>query len=160
MPVFRENKAGHFFNISSIGGYVGGYAGWGAYCAGKFAVAGLTEALHAETNAMGIKSTVVYPGAFRTDFLSKTSLKTPSDLIGQYKEARTSQEFYQNELSGNQQGSPEKFAEAIIEISRSSNPPLHLFLGRDTYNATLKKMDIVRTDLEKWKELSFSTSFE
>jgi len=159
MPIFRENKTGHFFNISSIGGYVGSYAGWGAYCASKFAVAGLTEALHAETVTLGIKSTVIYPGAFRTNFLDTTSLKTPSNFIDQYKVARVSQEFYQNELNGNQQGDPEKFAEVIIRVSQETNPPLHLFLGKDAYNASYKKMESVKTDLEKWKEISFSTSF-
>lgn len=160
MPYFRKNKSGHFFNISSVGGFTGNYAGWGAYCSVKFAVAGLTEALFAETKALGIKSTVVYPGAFRTHFLSNTSLKTPSNLIDQYADARASQAFYQSELNGNQQGNPEKFAEAIIKISQEANPPLHLFLGKDAYNASYKKMELVKTDLEKWKNLALSTSFE
>ncbi|WP_130734049.1 hypothetical protein [Flavobacterium sp. J27] len=99
----------------------------------------LTEALFAETNAIGIKSTVIYPGAFRTNFLNDTSLKTPSHLIEDYEAARISQKYYQNELNGNQQGDPEKFAEVIIEIAKSNNPPLHLFMGRDAYNASYKK---------------------
>jgi len=160
MPYFRERKTGHFFNVSSIGGYTGGYAGWGIYCSTKFAVAGLTEALFAETKALGIKSTVVYPGAFRTNFLTQDSLKTPSVQIEQYREARDSQQYYQNELNGNQQGNPEKFAEALITASREANSPLHLFLGKDAYNASFKKMYAVKLDLETWKTLSFSTSFE
>lgn len=160
MPFFRENKSGHFFNLSSIGGYTGGYAGWGIYCATKFAVAGLTEALLAETKALGVSATVVYPGAFRTNFLNGGSLKGPSRLIDEYADARASRDYYQNELNGRQQGDPEKFAEAIIKIAQEANPPLHLFLGKDAWNASFKKMELVQSDLEQWKDLSCSTSFE
>jgi short-subunit dehydrogenase len=39
-------------------------------------MAGFTEALAEEVKEFGVKVTLVYPGYFRTDFLSKGSLKT------------------------------------------------------------------------------------
>ncbi|WP_239649111.1 SDR family oxidoreductase [Kosakonia radicincitans] len=48
LPHLREQRCGHIFNIASIVGFQGGYAGWGSYVASKFALAGLTEALAAE----------------------------------------------------------------------------------------------------------------
>ena len=48
--------------MSSILGFDGGYAGWGAYSATKFAVSGLSEALAAEAAPHGVRVSVVYPG--------------------------------------------------------------------------------------------------
>ena len=53
-----------------MGGFVGNFPGFGAYCATKFAVNGLTEALSEEVKPFGVKTTPVAPGYFRTEFLS------------------------------------------------------------------------------------------
>src|SRR5262245_48934775 len=47
LPAMRRQRAGHVINFSSIGGYEG-RMGFGVYCATKFAVEGITEALAAE----------------------------------------------------------------------------------------------------------------
>ena len=159
MPHFRAAKSGHIFNISSIAGYNAGFAGWGIYCATKFAVAGLTESLVAETKAFGIKVTLVYPGYFRTDFLSKGSIVMPANAIAEYEEARQSQELHQNQIAGNQSGDPEKAASALIQMSNEQKPALHLFLGQDALDLANQKIDFVKADLENWKEVSTSTSF-
>jgi NAD(P)-dependent dehydrogenase (short-subunit alcohol dehydrogenase family) len=159
MPYFRSAKRGHIFNISSIGGYNGGFAGWGIYCATKFAVAGLTESFAAETKTFGINVTLVYPGYFRTNFLSKESAAVPANPINAYEEARQSQEFHQNQLDGNQQGDPEKAAAVLIQISQDEKPPLHLFLGQDAYDSAYQKIETIKTELEGSKQLTLSTAF-
>lgn len=68
LPHMRKLRSGRILNISSIGGYRGA-AGFGVYCSTKFAVEGLSEALHDELKPLGIHVTVVEPGYFRTDFL-------------------------------------------------------------------------------------------
>jgi NAD(P)-dependent dehydrogenase (short-subunit alcohol dehydrogenase family) len=65
LPRLRAQRGGHVFNISSILGFDGGCADWGAYSATKFAVSGLTEALAAEAAPHGIRVSLVYPGAMR-----------------------------------------------------------------------------------------------
>jgi short-subunit dehydrogenase len=160
LPFMRNQKAGHIINISSIIGYKGTYAGWGCYVATKFAVSGLTEALAAEVKSLGIKATVVYPGAFRTSFLTKESLVvTNNELLAAYPEAKTSLDLHLNELAGNQEGDPEKAATALIEIAETENPPLHLFLGKDSFNFAEQQIENVKSDLETWKELSLSTGY-
>ncbi|MCD0467832.1 SDR family NAD(P)-dependent oxidoreductase [Flavobacterium sp. ENC] len=159
MPHFRANKAGHFFNISSIGGYHGGFPGWGIYCSTKFAVSGLTEGLRAEAKAFGVKVTLVYPGYFRTSFLSADSMGLPKNPIADYEEARQSVLAHQNEINGNQPGDPEKAVEALIQISQEQNPPLHLFLGEDAYNMANAKIEEVEADLEAWKAMTIATNF-
>lgn len=159
MPEFRANKSGHFFNISSIGGYHAGFAGWGIYCSTKFAVSGLTEGLRAEAKAFGVNVTLVYPGYFRTSFLTGDSMGLPKNPIADYEEARQSVIAHQNEINGNQPGDPEKAVDALIKISNEENPPLHLFLGEDAYNMAHAKIEEVQADLEKWKSVTVSTGF-
>lgn len=159
MPYMRANRSGHIFNISSIGGYNGGFPGWGIYCSTKFAVAGLTESLAAEVKSFGINVTLVYPGYFRTDFLTDSSLQLPANAIADYKEVRDSENAHKNSIDGNQPGDPEKLADALINMSKEENPALHLFLGQDAYDMTNLKIESVQADLEKWKSVSVSTGF-
>ena len=108
MPYLREQRSGNIFNISSVGGYSANFPGWGIYCSTKFAVAGFTEALAEEVKDFGVHATVVYPGYFRTDFLTKDSVKTPSNPIQAYEAARNSEQAHLNEINGNQPNDPEK----------------------------------------------------
>ena len=158
MPYLRKNKSGHIFNIASIGGFSGGYAGWGIYCATKFAVAGFTESLAEEVKGFGINATVVYPGYFRTDFLAKGSVKTPENTIEEYQAARESEQAHINDINGNQPNDPEKAADVLIAISKEENPPVHLFLGNDAYDVVYKKVDIITNELEQWKSYTLSTA--
>lgn len=157
MPIFRKNKSGHIFDISSIGGYYAGFAGWGIYCATKFAVAGLTEALAEEAKEFGIKATVVYPGYFRTDFLSGDSMGKPANPIADYVEARKSQEQHEAEINGNQPGDPEKAAKLLVEVANSSDAPIHLFLGKDAYATVDVKNAVVQKDMAAWKSKATAT---
>jgi len=157
MPYLRGQKSGHIFNISSIGGYSGNFPGWGIYCSTKFAVAGLTEALAEEIKDFGVKATVVYPGYFRTDFLSKESVRTPENSIPEYEAARNSEQAHLDEINGNQPNDPDKGAEAIIAISEVENPPVHFLLGSGTDEYLNKKIQMITGDAEKWSELTFST---
>ena len=158
MPYLRQHKSGHIFNIASIGGFSGGFAGWGIYCATKFAVAGLTESLAEEVKGFGIKATVVYPGYFRTDFLAKGSVQTPQHTIAAYEAARQSEQAHLNDIDGHQPNDPDKAADALIAISKSENPPVHLFLGSDAYDIVYKKIDILTNDVEQWKSYTLSTA--
>lgn len=159
MPYMRANRSGHIFNISSVGGYYGGFPGWGIYCSTKFAVAGLTESLAAEVKEFGVKVTLVYPGYFRTDFLTDSSLQLPKNAIGAYTEVRKSENLHKQSIDGNQPGDPEKLAIALIKMSEEESPALHLFLGQDAYDMANQKIDNVQKDLENWKAVSVSTSF-
>jgi hypothetical protein len=57
-------------------------------------------------------------------------------------------------------GDPEKAVAAIIGIAAEQNPPLHLFLGKDAYEMAYDKISAVEKDLEDWKHVTVSTSFE
>lgn len=159
MPHLRKQKSGHIFNISSIGGFVGNFPGWGIYCATKFAMAGFTESLAEEAKEFNVKATIVLPGYFRTNFLTPGSLAGPKNPIHDYQAVRQSQDFHQKTMDGNQQGDPEKLADVMIDIAGKNEAPLYLFLGSDAWQGATKKMKVLDNDLKKWKEESYSTDF-
>lgn len=67
LPLMRQQGRGHIVNMSSTAGLVG-FGGSSIYCATKFAVEGMSEALAKEVESFGIKITLIEPGAFRTNF--------------------------------------------------------------------------------------------
>lgn len=159
MPLFRQQGKGHIINISSIAGFLGAFPGWGIYNATKFAVAGLTEALWAEASSLGIKATIVYPGYFKTNFLLKGSLKLAARPIDAYQAARDLEIIHEKQIIGNQPGDPAKAATAFIKLAEMEQPPLHLFLGTDSFNMAKNKIEILQKDLAANEALSKSTDF-
>ncbi|MBC7808106.1 MAG: SDR family NAD(P)-dependent oxidoreductase, partial [Akkermansiaceae bacterium] len=67
LPAMRAQGSGHILNLTSVGGVVS-FPGFSAYCASKFALEGWSEALRDEVAPLGIRVTIVEPGAFRTEF--------------------------------------------------------------------------------------------
>lgn len=67
LPHFRANRAGVIVNISSIGGQMTFPLGT-LYHGTKFAVEGLSEALHYELEPFGVRVKIVEPGMIKTDF--------------------------------------------------------------------------------------------
>jgi len=160
LPQLRKQKSGHIFNIASIGGFTGNFPGFGIYCATKFALHGFTESLSAEVAAFGIHATVVSPGYFRTNFLEGSSLATPKNAIEDYKAVRDVQAAHENDINNNQPGDPDKAAAVMIEVAAMQQPPLHLFLGPDSYNLAELKIQAVQKDLEAVRQIATATNFD
>jgi NAD(P)-dependent dehydrogenase (short-subunit alcohol dehydrogenase family) len=159
LPHMRRRRSGHVLNISSIGGYQS-YPGWGVYASTKFAVEGLSEAMAAELQPLGIKVTVVEPGFFRTDFLDSSSLSVSPSSIADYNEtpAGAMRDFAAGHNHG-QPGDPARLAKAMITLGHSENPPLRMPFGSDTVAAIEAKNAHVETELEIWRSLALSTDF-
>ena len=160
LPHLRANKNGHLFNISSIGGFNGGFPAFGIYCATKFAVHGFTESLSQEVKPFGINVSLVMPGYFRTNFLDEGSIVTPKTEIEDYVNVRAMQNAHQHSINANQPGDPEKAVDVLIKVAQEKNPALHLFLGADAYETAAQKIALVQKDLEIYRELGTSTGFD
>jgi NAD(P)-dependent dehydrogenase (short-subunit alcohol dehydrogenase family) len=158
LPMLRAQRAGHVINLSSLGGYRSG-AGFGAYCSTKFAVEGLTEALHAELKPLGIHATVVEPGYFRTDFLDATSLTVAGAIIDDYDATSGNVRRIAAGLNHQQPGDPAKLAAAMIILADAATPPLRLPLGTDALRVIAEKNAYVAEETEVWKALAQSTDF-
>lgn len=71
LPHFRKNKSGTIVNVSSIGGQMTFPLGT-LYHGTKFAVEGISEALHFELEPVGIKMKIIEPGMINTDFAGRS----------------------------------------------------------------------------------------
>ena len=158
LPTMRDQRSGHILNISSVGGVVS-FAGTGIYCATKFALEAVSEALAQEVKPLGIKVTIIEPGAFRTDF-SGRSIVTPDQAIADYAETSGKLIQWNQEIDGKQPGDPVKAAAAMIQVVESKNPPLRLALGEDSVNGITQKLNSMKAELDAWKTVSLNTAFE
>lgn len=158
LPTMRKQKSGHIVNLSSIGGLIG-IPGWGIYNSTKFAVEGLSEALAHELKPLGIGVTIVEPGPFRTDFLGG-SLAQTEKRIADYEASAGKTREYQQTNNGSQAGDPAAGARAIVEAVTGANPPLHLLLGALAYQRATAKLETLRGEFEKWKDVTVGTDFK
>ena len=78
LPGMKSRKRGHIVNIASTAGRRG-FAGGGAYCASKFGLAGLTEAMRYEARASNVRVTCVYPSTVNTDLVKKAGMDFAPD---------------------------------------------------------------------------------
>ncbi|MGB3468692.1 MAG: oxidoreductase [Cyclobacteriaceae bacterium] len=159
LPHMRARKSGHIMNVSSIGGLVASFPGYGIYCATKFAVQGLSEALHAEVQPLGIDVTCVSPGYFRTEFLGDGSMQDSQFKISAYDNVRENLRLHSEDIHGNQAGDPEKAADVFMKLADLEHPPVHLYLGSDAYEIAKQKIDSLQEVMEKHKSLGTSTDF-
>lgn len=158
LPIMRLQRSGHVLTISSIAG-IEGFGGSSIYCATKHAISGWSEGVARDVAAFGIKMTCVYPGRFRTDFLDESSVRYGDALIDDYA---ASSSAYRQALDSNnhlQQGDPAKFAQAILTLTRMSQPPLQFGAGSDAYAIFRKKAAELQETAELWKSLTLSTDF-
>ena len=158
LPHMRRQRSGHVINISSLGGYQA-YMGWGVYGSTKFAVEGISEAMHQELAPLGIKVTVVEPGFFRTDFLDDQSLVKTALELPDYAATVGVMRHYAEAANHAQPGNPAKLAEALLAVANAANPPLRLALGSDAVARIEAKNSAVEQELAQWRDLSLSTDF-
>jgi NAD(P)-dependent dehydrogenase (short-subunit alcohol dehydrogenase family) len=80
MPILKkQGQGGHIVNTASMAGLVG--MQWlGIYCASKFAVVGLSEALFREVKPMGIGVSVLCPMIVDTNINENSVRMRPKDL--------------------------------------------------------------------------------
>ncbi|QZY45744.1 SDR family NAD(P)-dependent oxidoreductase [Mycolicibacterium austroafricanum] len=158
VPHLRAARSGHIINVSSILGLTA-VPGWGLYCAGKFALNGMSEALAAELAEFGIRVTIVEPGYFRTDFLTTESLALPTAAGDAYPAIREMTEQHL-QLQGSQLGDPVKGAAAVIDVAVTGDGPLHQLLGSDAVSYAEAKIDALTADVNAGRALALTTDHQ
>jgi NAD(P)-dependent dehydrogenase (short-subunit alcohol dehydrogenase family) len=157
LPVLRAQRSGHFIQFSSIGGRVGGTPGMGAYQTAKFAVEGFSEVLSNEVKPLGIKVTIIEPGAFRTDW-GGSSMRVPQ-VSGDYDQTVGAMNRFRESTVDTWPGDPARAAKAVTDIVRLDEPPLRLLLGSDALAYADKASKSRAEEAEKWAGVSRSTDF-
>jgi NAD(P)-dependent dehydrogenase (short-subunit alcohol dehydrogenase family) len=158
LPHMRAQGTGTIVQMSSVGGQITA-PGFGAYCATKFALEGLTQALHDEVAPFGIRTLIVEPGAFRTGLFrpgaAYQSVATPeyADTVGPTRQ-------YVSGGDGLQPGDPAKAAQAILAALDADDPPLRLVLGGDAVDNIRARFEGLSRELRQWETLSRETAIE
>jgi NAD(P)-dependent dehydrogenase (short-subunit alcohol dehydrogenase family) len=157
LPVLHRQRSGHFVQFSSIGGRVGGSPGLGAYQTAKWGLEGFSEVLANEVRPLGIKVTIIEPGAFRTDW-GGSSMRTPRVSEDYEQTVGEMNRFRENSVS-EWPGDPARAAKIITEIVRLDEPPLRLLLGAGAVGAAQRASVARAAEAEQWAPVSRSADF-
>ncbi|RKT54214.1 oxidoreductase [Saccharothrix australiensis] len=157
LPGMRARRSGHIVTISSLGG-LAAFGATGYYHATKFAVEGLSESLAAEVAPLGIRVTIVEPGAFRTNW-SGPSMRQSATVIDDYAETAGARRTATLATYGHQPGDPARAAQAVLTAVESDEPPLRLLLGKAAYDIATARLDTLRATFDEWRSLTLSTDY-
>jgi NAD(P)-dependent dehydrogenase (short-subunit alcohol dehydrogenase family) len=158
LPHMRRQGSGAIVQMSSVGGQVTA-PGFGAYCATKFALEGLTETLRDEVAGFGIHTLIVEPGAFRTG-LFRPGAAYLSEAMPEYADSVGPTRDYVTEGDGTQAGDPAKAAAAILTALDADTPPLRLVLGADAIANVEGRLERLSAELQSWREVGAATAVE
>jgi NAD(P)-dependent dehydrogenase (short-subunit alcohol dehydrogenase family) len=158
LPVMRAARKGRIFNLSSAAG-IRGQEFASLYCSSKFALEGFSEGLATEVAPFGIFVTIVEPGPFRTDFLTRESLRFGATPIADYDDRRARVQASFETRNGKQPGDPVKLADAIVKLAGAPKPPMRFIGGAFALGVMDKKLATVREDVDEWRALSAATDY-
>lgn len=156
LPYMRQHKTGHIFTVTSVAGLIA-VAGSSIYGASKFAVEGWMEGLHHELAPLGIATTAIEPGFFKTDFLDSSSVSYGEKDIAEYAEASARFKAFHDEMNHQQLGDPAKLGLLMMKLAEMKETPVRLAAGSDAAEWVIKKGDSLREEATKWQEYSAST---
>ncbi len=151
-PVLRAQGSGHILQGSSLYGQFA-HSGVGLLAATKFAVEGLSEALLQEVAPLGIKVTMVQPGATETPFLANLAFTEPTEAydgtVGAVKRA----------IEAAPAGGgidPALIAEALLTVVDSATAPARLALGADGEAAMRAALEARLSEMSHWTTVAHS----
>jgi len=127
LPHLRANGRGTIVNISSIGGRVTFPLGT-LYHGTKFAVEGLSEALHYELAAIGVQVKIVEPGFVNTDFAGRSFEFTNDESLAEYQKLVGAFQAAQAQR-GTGGDEPEVVAEVIYQAATDGTDRLRYTAG-------------------------------
>ena len=129
LPHMRKQKSGFIVNISSIGGQMTFPLGT-LYHGSKFAVEGLSESLHFELAAFGVKVKIIEPGMIKTDFGGRSFDFVNDEGMPEYQPTVQSL-FAAFGNAGASPSEPQVVADAIWEAVTDGTDTLRYRAGAD-----------------------------
>jgi NAD(P)-dependent dehydrogenase (short-subunit alcohol dehydrogenase family) len=159
LPVMRKQRSGKVVSISSTAGIVG-QEFCSAYAAAKFGLEGWMESLRFEVEPFGIHTTIVEPGFFRTELLTKESTAYADLSIDDYAERTAATRPAWEAMSGQQTNDPAKFAKALVTVVEGEQPPLRWVAGADAVEAVEQKAKDLLAQVDAYRELSSSLAHD
>lgn len=138
IPAMRKQGYGRIVNVSSVLGFIT-IPFYGAYCASKYAMEALTDAMRLELWHSGIGVSLLEPGPIATNFRPNAAAQTTNTMIGK---GRHFEKYYERELQRRATGDkkpspftlpPESCAEKILHALESSCPKRRYRVTIPTY---------------------------
>lgn len=129
LPHFRRQREGLVINISSIGGKMTFPLGT-LYHGSKFAVEGLSEALHYELAGIGVRVKIVEPGMIKTDFAGRSFEFNNAPTIEEYQPV-VQAVFAALGPMAEHASPPEMVAEVIYQAATDGTEQLRYEAGAD-----------------------------
>jgi len=157
LPHFRAQGGGWFLHVSSIAG-MNVSPGGSIYSATKFALEGFSEGLAKESAHLGIRSIIIEPGPFRTDWAGRSLVYAEQD-IADYDAALNGFKSYLEQANGRQKGDPARAAAAMEEVVHMEQPPFRLPLGAAAHRVFFKKLDELRDEAHRMEPITLSADF-
>jgi len=159
LPVMRKQRTGHLISISSTAGFAG-FEFCSVYAASKFGLEGWTESLQPEVAPFGITTTIVNPGFFRTELLTKESVTYAGASLEDYAERNAEQLKWWRAQSGQQPGDPAKLAHALLTIADEAPPPRRFIAGADAIATAEQQVAAMQQQIDAFRELSSSLAID
>jgi len=159
LPVMRKQRSGHLISISSTAGFAG-FEFCSAYAASKFGLEGWTESLQPEVAPFGIATTIVNPGFFRTELLTKESVTYAEPSLADYAERTAEQLKWWEAQNGQQPGDPAKLAQALLTIADGEPPPRRFIAGADAIATAEQRIAAMQQQIDAFRELSSSLAID
>jgi NAD(P)-dependent dehydrogenase (short-subunit alcohol dehydrogenase family) len=157
LPRMRERRSGTIVQLTSVGGLTTA-PGFGAYCAAKHALEGLSECLAKEVAPFGVRVLIVEPGAFRTSLFGAAFRSMPP--LDAYAPSVGPTRAFAANMNGEQAGDPAKAARAIVAAVAAGAPTLRLPLGADAVGGIRQKLAEVTADVDANEAAARATGFD
>ncbi len=155
LPILRAQRSGHIVTISSLAGIIG-QEFCVAYATAKFGVEGWMESLRFDLEPLGITTTVVEPGFFRTELLEDASTSWADLSVDDYATRTADTKAAWQAMNGQQSGDPVKLAQALVRLVELTDPPLRFVAGSDAIPAVADKGRQLIEQAEASRPLGFA----
>jgi NAD(P)-dependent dehydrogenase (short-subunit alcohol dehydrogenase family) len=156
LPAMRAQGSGRIVNVSSMTGIVTNPPNTYYSCT-KHALEALTEGLAKEVGPFGIKVCAIEPGAFQTDYVTRSMHRADSmDVYGHVTERKDLVAAFGEHLPGD----PAKLAAAVLALVEMDDPPLRLLLGSDVLHAFREKVAAWTATVDEWEPVTTSVEFD
>jgi NAD(P)-dependent dehydrogenase (short-subunit alcohol dehydrogenase family) len=153
IPYLRAQGGGRLMQLSSMGGHIA-FPAFSLYHATKWGIEGFYEALAAEVEPFGIRTTLVEPGMIRSTFY-EAATRVP--VSPPYRGSPADRAPIPVEQMPGDQA---KVAAAMITAGLSPGPPRRLLLGSDAYRLVHDALAARLAGVEAQKDQAASTDVD
>ncbi|QKS71278.1 SDR family NAD(P)-dependent oxidoreductase [Paenalkalicoccus suaedae] len=127
LPLLKKSTTSKIIMLSSISGQIG-FPALGAYAASKFALTGFSQSLRSELLPLGITTSIIEAGAFKTNIWKKARNSAKLSEEATYKELQDYMMTYvqQVETAG---ADPIKLVKTVTRIIQAKKPAFRYTIG-------------------------------